>query len=481
MPAVRSENKKFYVVLAISYIIMFGFGFLPPFGQITPMGMQILGIFLGCLFAWAMGELVWSSLSALVIMALFGHGTVASNYAAAWGNSTVATMMCGLVFCFAIQSCGLLKELARWIVCRKWAQRSPWGLITAFYIAALVLGILAANILAPVILLWSLFYEIAHELDIKPYSKYVTVILTGVTVFVCAGVVMMPYSAMTALVAGIATSFDANFSFNSILYMISNLVVDILFLPVALFVFKYILKLKFDVSLQPREPYKIQWTKSIKVTMFYLVVLIIALVIPNLLPKEMFIAQIVCGKLGIVGVLITISVLLAITRIEGKPLLNIEDALNKGIPWPMLMLVSSALAMSDYLVAEGTGIVPTIVSFLSPLVAGRSSVTIIVIFVAVALLMTNVINDVATAAVLYPIAAYFITNAGGSVSLFACLFTAAVIQGCFMPSGSIAGAMMHGNKEWLRPKDIFKYVGILEIVLCCVMAFVAYGGTLLGM
>lgn len=164
----------------------------------------------------------------------------------------------------------------------------------------------------------------------------------------------------------------------------------------------------------------------------------------------------------------------------GEAILNIEKALTSGIPWSLIFLVSAALGVSDYLVADGMGIVPTIVSVLTPIMAGKSAITVAIIFLLLGLVMTNFINDVVTITVLYPIAAQFILNAGGDVTLFVCLFVSATIQGCFMPSGSVAGAMMHGNAGWLQGKDVFKYVAIMEIVLCVVLIIVMRIGLMVG-
>lgn len=408
----KTKDKKFYLILGITLVIMLGFGFLPPFGQITSAGMRILGIFLGLVFAWTLGELVWSSLSALILVSLFGFGTVNSNYGAAFGNGNMAVLMCGLVFCFAVSSCGLLKEVARWIISRRWAQKSHWGLIIGFYIAAMVIGALSTNPMPPVILLWSLFYEVAHELDLKPHSNYVVMILTGIAVFGCVGVVIMPYAAMAVLVQGIASGAVGGFLFDVALYLLANTSVAVLFLGVTILVFKFIIRPKFDFELKPKEPYKIQMTKEIKWVSLYFVLLFVGLIVPNLLPKEAFLYQIFVVKLGTTGVIMLITVLLVITRIDGKPLLDVGEALSKGISWELVFLMGSAMAISDYLVADGVGILPTIVAVISPLIAGKSAIAVTVIFIVIGLIMTNFINDVVTATVLYPIAAPFILEAG---------------------------------------------------------------------
>ena len=45
------KNRMYYVHIVIFLMILFGVGFLPPFAQITPMGMRVLGVFLGVILS----------------------------------------------------------------------------------------------------------------------------------------------------------------------------------------------------------------------------------------------------------------------------------------------------------------------------------------------------------------------------------------------------------------------------------------------
>ena len=46
-----SKSSKYWIHCAIMFIITFGIGALPPFGgDITPLGMDVLGVFLGVLY-----------------------------------------------------------------------------------------------------------------------------------------------------------------------------------------------------------------------------------------------------------------------------------------------------------------------------------------------------------------------------------------------------------------------------------------------
>lgn len=54
----KNETSKFYLTMGLSLLIMILVGKLPPFGQMTVYGMQLLGVFVGCIFGWLLGVVV---------------------------------------------------------------------------------------------------------------------------------------------------------------------------------------------------------------------------------------------------------------------------------------------------------------------------------------------------------------------------------------------------------------------------------------
>ena len=68
-----SKNTKYYIHVAIFLLITFGFGFLPPFAQITPVGMKVLGAFIGAVYGWLFIALDWPSLIALLALGISGY------------------------------------------------------------------------------------------------------------------------------------------------------------------------------------------------------------------------------------------------------------------------------------------------------------------------------------------------------------------------------------------------------------------------
>lgn len=450
----KKKNLKFYIIVIVTLALMFGFGYLPTFSEVTPSGMRVLGIFLGCIFAWCFGEIAWSSVLGVICLTLFDLGSMNENFASAYGNGTAAMLLVAIIFCFAIEQSGLLSEMASWITGQKWAQKSPWTLVFAFYLAAMIIGAMATNIVPPIVLLWALFYEVAREIGIKPYEKFSAIILLGIGVVGYVGCMIMPYNIMTVTIRGVAEGLDPNFIYDIPHYLMLNLLVAVIFLPLLVLVLKLLFGRSINFKMPEKEVYKMHLTPTMKWTLAYLILLVVLMTVPNFLPAGNFLREIFGNKLSILGCLMLLCVAMSLTKVDGKPVLDITEGL-KNASWSMFLLVSAALGISGYLTLDEMGIV-------------------------LGLIITNFINDIVTAVVLYPIAVSFIASAGGSVMLFTLLFGQATMQGCFMPSGSIAGAMFHGNTEWMRAKDVFLYITIMEVVLLTVLLFVTSIGNLLG-
>ncbi len=51
--SIPSKNILYYFHRLVGIALMFGFGMLHPFGGITQLGMQVLGVFLGLIYMWS--------------------------------------------------------------------------------------------------------------------------------------------------------------------------------------------------------------------------------------------------------------------------------------------------------------------------------------------------------------------------------------------------------------------------------------------
>ena len=64
----RNLDALYIINSIITILLLFGFGHLPAPDPITPMGMQILGVFLGLLWGWTTVDMIWPSILGLIAL-----------------------------------------------------------------------------------------------------------------------------------------------------------------------------------------------------------------------------------------------------------------------------------------------------------------------------------------------------------------------------------------------------------------------------
>ena len=48
----KKIDVMYWVHTVITLVLMFGIGYLEPWGELEPVGMKVLGIFIGLLWGW---------------------------------------------------------------------------------------------------------------------------------------------------------------------------------------------------------------------------------------------------------------------------------------------------------------------------------------------------------------------------------------------------------------------------------------------
>lgn len=89
---------KIWLKVVIMLAIMLIIGNLQPFGQITPMGMKVLGVLCGTIFAWIAIDVLWPSLFGFIALGMTGYTGVLSGIASSMSNATVVMILFSATF-----------------------------------------------------------------------------------------------------------------------------------------------------------------------------------------------------------------------------------------------------------------------------------------------------------------------------------------------------------------------------------------------
>ena len=188
------------------------------------------------------------------------------------------------------------------------------------------------------------------------------------------------------------------------------------------------------------------------------------ILLPSILPKSIgFIALL--NKMGPWGVVIAFVAALCFIKVEdGQPVINFKDIAGRYIVWDVYFLVCMAMVISDALTSPATGIGPFLTESLSPVLGGQSPFVFILIIVVASVIITQFANNAVMGVLLMPIVSAFSLQNNVNPAATATVMAFALHVAILTPAASPYAAVLYGNKEWVDPKDIFRY-GLIIIVM----------------
>ncbi|MEE0509796.1 MAG: SLC13 family permease [Peptococcaceae bacterium] len=465
-----SNKKSFYIDFAIIILLMIGFGFLPPVGPLTQVGMQTLGIFISLIYAWSRGQMIWTSLLGLIVYGYVGENTVAGIFTAAFGNGTLLMVVWITVFAAAVERCGLLQFVAEWVLTKKFVTKSPMMMALGFFIASVLAGIFVGNPAAS-IFLWAIFYDVVGKLGVPKKSPYVTAVLVGIVVLTYTGNAILPYYVFLQIGLGIMAAADPSFTLNLGSFSLLSIVINIVLVPALLLVTKLLCRnvnFKIDENIINKKGNKLN--REQKIVFVTLICVVALLIVPNFLPVSSIKTFLL--NFGTVGAMCLGAVVLMVITVNGQSINDIGESMKTALPWSTYFMLAAALAISNGITADGTGVVELLSNVFGPVLGGKSMFVFMAILIVIGVVLTNIMNNIVTYTLLIPLSLPFAATCGVPEQLIVALLAIILCQGVVMPSGSVMGALLHANKDWLTTSMIYKYAICFELTLAIITIIV---------
>jgi len=121
----KGNNTAYTIHCIIGIVVMFGLGMLEPFEPVTPVGMQVLGIFLGCIYLWSFAGILWPSLLGIVALGISDYAPMGTVIKTAFGDTVPVLVLFAMILFGAIQHAGITKYISRWFLTRKIINGKP--------------------------------------------------------------------------------------------------------------------------------------------------------------------------------------------------------------------------------------------------------------------------------------------------------------------------------------------------------------------
>lgn len=463
---VKPTPIKYWIHTAICLIITFGFGLLPTFGPVTPLGMKILGIFLGVLYGWIFIEIVWPSLMGLLALMLIGNMKPVDVFHRSLGDPIVQMTFFIFVFCAAIEYYGLSKFVSLWFITRKFVRGKPWLFTYMFLGSIFILGGLTSASPAAIIG-WAILYGVCNTCGYKKGEGYPTMMVFGIIFAAQLGMSLIPFKQAALTIFGVYENMSGGAGIDYGKYMLLAVIIcamaSVAFILLAKYVFKPDMSKLIDLDVEKLDSegvMNLNYTQ--KIVLLFLFLLVILLLAPGMLPKDFFLTRFLraIGNTGIVVLLVTI---MAAIKINGKTLLNFKVMSDKGVIWAVVLLLAVVQPLTWAMAQQDSGITKMLTEAMQPIFDFSTPFTFAIIIGLVAVILTQVMNNGATGVALVPIVLSYCQSTGTSPDLALIMVVMSVHLALLTPAASASAALLHGN-DWADGKAIWKTAPLVIVV-----------------
>ena len=455
----RKSDATYWINTAITIALMWGIGCLSPWGSLSPLGMKVLGIFIGLLYGWTTIGFVWPSLMGVIALGLSGYQTVPQVLSAGFGAAQ-NTVVCFFLFVFAayMDRIGLSHIIANWFISRKFCIGKPYMLTLMIFVAAYVLGA-TISLFTAILLLFSIFYNMCETLGYKKLDKYPVVVLCGIVYSAMLGFAVFPFKAVQILVLSSLGTASGGLTVDFGQFTVTMLAVTIVCLAAYMAIMKFIVRpdvSNFDgVGDMFEDLRNTKMNQEQKIAAGFLVFFMVEMFIPSVLPKDWAITQIFTN-LSIPGSLALVLMLMAMLKIKGKVSFNYQDCATLGTNWDMIIMFVATMPVSAAMSNKDVGVVNFLVELLNPILTNFNGIAFCIVFLAMAAILTQVAHNLVLAALLTPILYQFCVQLGADPLLMCTLFSFAIATAVATPGGSATAALMFTN-DWIGRANSYKY------------------------
>lgn len=449
------KGKTYYMHIAFFLIITFGVGMLPPFAQITELGMRVLGVFLGVIYAWCFIALDWPSILALCLLTAVGYGEGGDAlFLSGWSFQTIPQLVLSFILAEGIAQTQLTNYVADKVLSLKIFKGRPFVLIAGILITLAILNILQCTY-AALFLLWGVAYSISDRAGFPKKNIFNTIIITSsIAIFVWANYIF-PFNPGPLMQISFFKQAlpDQEIPFVSwiIVWLTYTLIYCLAWPLIIKFLFRPDLSAIGNIDLSETYKGTSKMNPDQKFGMAVLISFVIAMFLPQILPDDWFITQLF-AKLGLTGCLgIAVVIMAGYKKAEGEAFLTLQSA-AKAISWNVIWLLVATEPLASAFNAEECGILSSLMTVITPLLTTLSPSVFLIICMLVLGLATQVVHNMVLIVVFVPLLCPLYIQMGGNPYVMFLGLMVAMNAAFATPAASWNSALMFGAENTLTSK-----------------------------
>ncbi len=470
-------QRNFLIAAIVGLLILF---FLPPVNGLTSVGVRFLAVFIPTVIIWLIeGGSGWSGLMATALIVFLGVYNGAETYKLLWGGALVALCIPFYMIANALEECGAVMWVVRWILSRKIVHGRPTLFTILFTISLILVSVMITPMVTVVIffkVLKDLCESIGYDHDSDFYRAHGLIIAwIGQAVDGCL-IWGRPFIlSMVAMIVGLGFErFTVNDFFRlAILYLIIITIVSIIF--VKFWIRPNCANFENYDDAAVREELKANplntRSKILLVAMLAVVFCYVGAFFTPLGALQVYLGGLPAA--APVSLAVSILALIYITSEDGtkKPVLDIGREMSR-LPWNTIIFLGSVMFFGGIVGSEEFGISACLSNIITPIVSSLSPIVSFVVGLAIASILTNLTSNAVSCMVVlscFVPAMIAAPNIGMSQVLAFCVCTVTIC------ATAIATRAACATMSLVYCPDGIEYAGTAKysITLCAVMVLIS--------
>ena len=469
--------SKRNIYITIAFIFIFLGRFIPIPEGMTAGGMNVFGIFIGCLLLWLTVAIDWPSLLCIAAIGFIPEIGFKNIFLSSFGNETFIFLMCTFMCTYVLSETPFLKRCALYFITSPIAKKGPWLFIISFLTAVLCIGSFVSPTVLFVVFL-PILEKINEILGLKKGDKIGKMLMIGLTFAVSVSAGMTPIAHVFSIMAmGFYTTATGN-TIGYAQYMGFAIPVGIICMIFLLLIFRFIINpdmsqiKNIDVSFMKKELKPMDRREKSILWIFSLIVSL--WIFPSLL-KDIFPVVVKISKMGTAMPPIVGIILYSIISFDGKPLLNFAEGMKKGVQWSSVIMSSGTLAIGSAMTNPDIGLTKFLIDKLTPLLQGVTPLILVLILITWACVQTNFSSNMVTVTVVTTVAIPLVQATNGVVSCPAVVAMIGMMSAyAFATPPAMPHVAMAIGSGWADTSSIMKYGFLFMLITILVTVFIGY-------
>ena len=479
--AMSKKTKMYYIHSAVGLIIMFLFGFLPPFDPITPLGMKFLGIFIGLCYLWSFVDMGWPIFAAFVAMITLGCMPITQIYTSAFANSTMMLCLFPMLVIMPLAESGIFDYVAAWVLKQKFLQGHPWRLTIGIFVLVYV-GCICHGGFALMFMIFEVTYKICDMCGMERSHPWAGAIVTGAVAAQVLGTAIFPFSGLALFMLGVFSALQP-FAWPFLQYMIYMFV---MWLVIFFFYCLFIFLLRVDMKkLKESDPSK--FAKTLPPVSSYqkkvasmLAIFIISLIFVGIVSAFNSTNTIVvlCKNIGLVGVSWVFICIMVVWRINDKAAFSLNFMASKVL-WDSILIICIGMSFGPAIAGEATGISVWLYELTAPVLAGHGKFGFMMMVCIITLVMTNFMNNTVVIMLMFSVISSYVVPMGLNIVTVAAMMIVASQMAYLLPGSSFYAGLSHGQAMHVGRKNGFYWGAVMMVASGISMPIMYFVGNML--